>query len=31
MTPEIAIESSHLPGDLHGDPVDRILAASLAA
>jgi PIN domain nuclease of toxin-antitoxin system len=28
LTPEIAIESSHLPGDLHGDPADRILAAT---
>jgi PIN domain nuclease of toxin-antitoxin system len=28
LTPEIALESSHLPGDLHGDPADRILAAS---
>ncbi len=28
LTPEIAIESSRLPGDLHGDPSDRILAAT---
>jgi PIN domain nuclease of toxin-antitoxin system len=28
LTPEIAIESSRLPGGLHGDPADRILAAS---
>jgi PIN domain nuclease of toxin-antitoxin system len=28
LTPEIAIESSHLPGDMHGDPADRILAAT---
>jgi PIN domain nuclease of toxin-antitoxin system len=28
LTPEIAIESSHLPGNLHGDPADRILAAT---
>ena len=28
LTPEIAIESSHLPGELHGDPADRILAAT---
>ena len=28
FTPEIALESVHLPGDLHGDPADRILAAT---
>jgi len=28
LTPEIAIEISHLPGDMHGDPADRILAAT---
>ena len=28
LSPEIAVESSRLPGDLHGDPADRILAAS---
>jgi PIN domain nuclease of toxin-antitoxin system len=28
LTPEIAIESSRLPGDLHGDPADRILTAT---
>jgi PIN domain nuclease of toxin-antitoxin system len=28
LTPEIAIESSHLPGALHGDPADRILTAT---
>ena len=28
MTPEIAIESSRLPGDFHGDPVDRIIVAT---
>ena len=28
LTPEIAIESSRLPGDIHGDPADRILAAT---
>lgn len=28
LTPEIAIESSRLPGMLHGDPADRILAAT---
>ena len=28
LTPEIAIESSRLPGAIHGDPADRILAAT---
>jgi PIN domain nuclease of toxin-antitoxin system len=28
LTPEIAIESSNLPGNLHGDPADRILVAT---
>lgn len=28
LTPEIAIESGHLPGDLHGDPADRMLVAT---
>ena len=28
LTPEIAIESSRLPGGLHGDPADRIIAAT---
>ena len=28
LTPEIAIESVHLPGELHGDPADRMLVAS---
>lgn len=28
LTPEIAIESSRLPGSFHGDPADRILAAT---
>ena len=28
LTPEIAVESSRLPGDIHGDPSDRILAAT---
>ncbi len=28
LTPEIAIESSRLPGTLHGDPADRMLAAT---
>ena len=31
LTPEIAIESSNLPGNLHGDPADRILAATARA
>jgi PIN domain nuclease of toxin-antitoxin system len=28
LTPEIAIESVHLPGDFHGDPADRVLIAT---
>lgn len=28
LTPEIMIESVHLPGDVHGDPADRMLAAT---
>ena len=28
MTPEIAIDSSRLPGDFHGDPADRIITAT---
>jgi len=28
FTPEIAIESVHLPGDLHADPADRIIVAT---
>jgi PIN domain nuclease of toxin-antitoxin system len=28
LTPEIAIESVHLPGAMHGDPADRILVAT---
>jgi PIN domain nuclease of toxin-antitoxin system len=28
MTPDVLIASSFLPGDLHRDPVDRILAAT---
>jgi PIN domain nuclease of toxin-antitoxin system len=28
LTPEIAIESVHLPGELHGDPADRMLVAT---
>jgi PIN domain nuclease of toxin-antitoxin system len=28
ITPEIAVDSSRLPGDFHGDPADRILVAT---
>lgn len=28
LTPEIAIESAHLPGEIHGDPADRMLVAT---
>jgi len=28
LTPAIAVHSSRLPGDFHGDPADRILVAS---
>jgi PIN domain nuclease of toxin-antitoxin system len=28
LTPEIAVESTRLPGGLHGDPADRILLAT---
>jgi PIN domain nuclease of toxin-antitoxin system len=28
FTPEIAIDASHLPGSLHGDPGDRLLIAT---
>lgn len=28
LTPEIAIASSRLPGNTHGDPADRMLMAS---
>jgi len=28
LSPEIAIESTRLPGDVHGDPADRILIAT---
>lgn len=27
LTPEIAVDASFLPGDLHGDPADRLLIA----
>jgi PIN domain nuclease of toxin-antitoxin system len=28
LTPEIAVESTRLPGNFHGDPADRIIVAS---
>ena len=28
LSPEIALESSYLPGEIHGDPADRLLAAT---
>lgn len=28
LTPDIAIEASQLPGDLHGDPADRLIIAT---
>ena len=28
LTPEIAYESSNLPGEFHGDPADRMIVAS---
>ena len=28
MTPAIAIDACHLPGDVHGDPADRFLIAT---
>lgn len=28
LTPEIAIDASFLPGDLHGDPGDRLIATT---
>ncbi len=28
LSPEIAVASTRLPGDLHGDPSDRIIAAT---
>jgi PIN domain nuclease of toxin-antitoxin system len=28
LTPEIALESTRLPGNFHGDPADRIIAAT---
>lgn len=31
ISPEIAIESSYLPGEFHGDPADRMLLATAAS
>jgi PIN domain nuclease of toxin-antitoxin system len=31
VTPDIAINSSHLPGKVHGDPLDRMLIATARA
>jgi len=28
LSPEIAVESTHLPGAFHGDPADRIIVAT---
>ena len=28
LTPAIALESNYLPGEIHGDPADRIIAAT---
>ena len=28
MPPHVLLESSHLPGDMNGDPADRIIAAT---
>ena len=28
LTPEIAVESCHLPGAFHGDPADRMIVAT---
>ncbi len=28
LSPEVAVASTRLPGDLHGDPADRIIAAT---
>lgn len=28
ITPDIAIEASHLPGDLHSDPADRLIIST---
>jgi len=31
LEPEIAVASSRLPGDMHGDPADRMLTATARA
>jgi PIN domain nuclease of toxin-antitoxin system len=31
LTPEIAVDSARLPGEVHGDPADRVLIASARA
>lgn len=31
VTPEIAVASTRLPGDLHGDPADRLIVATARA
>ncbi len=31
LTPDIAVQSTRLPGKFHGDPVDRILVATAAS
>lgn len=31
LSPRIAVDSSRLPGDFHGDPADRIIAATARA
>ncbi len=28
LTPEIAVDASYLPGNMHGDPADRLLVAT---
>lgn len=28
LSPEISVEATHLPGDFHGDPADRIIVAT---
>ena len=28
LTPDIAINAAYLPGDMHGDPADRLLVAT---
>ncbi|HWL53125.1 MAG TPA: type II toxin-antitoxin system VapC family toxin [Chthoniobacteraceae bacterium] len=31
ITPEIAVDSCHLPSDFHGDPADRLIVATARA